>query len=347
MKSHLSTLFRCGAALAALAFVTAAARAEDGDATTTRLTFSDTTKPGTLKASLPWADVHVTGIDGDEVIVTSSLGEKGKEEARPDGLRRLDEEVSFELTERDNVATLRIAGDNPWAAHGVEFEIQVPRHTRLVLRTDAGGDTVVENVDGDIEITSMNGEVALRDIGSSAVVSTMNGEISASFKNAPQKPVSLSSMNGEIFVKLPGDTKANIRLRSHNGSILTDFPDTLLKTKSEKSSTGKGYSYSYGSTPEAAREAAQAARDAARETAREIARASREAAQAVRESARALEREEGTLAPVAPLPPTTPLPAIAPLPPFGGKSIVGTLNGGGIDISLATMNGTITLRQTK
>ena len=30
-----------------------------------------------------------------------------------------------------------------------------------------------------------------------------------------------------------------------------------------------------------------------------------------------------------------------------GKVITGTLNGGGIDISLATMNGTITVRQSE
>ena len=32
---------------------------------------------------------------------------------------------------------------------------------------------------------------------------------------------------------------------------------------------------------------------------------------------------------------------------FGGKSIVGTLNGGGVDIKLTSMNGTITIRDTK
>jgi hypothetical protein len=35
------------------------------------------------------------------------------------------------------------------------------------------------------------------------------------------------------------------------------------------------------------------------------------------------------------------------MPNFGGKSIVGTLNGGGVDIKLTSMNGTITLRESK
>jgi hypothetical protein len=41
------------------------------------------------------------------------------------------------------------------------------------------------------------------------------------------------------------------------------------------------------------------------------------------------------------------VPPIPPLPNFGGKSIVGTLNDGGVDIKLTSMNGAITLRQGK
>lgn len=44
-------------------------------------------------------------------------------------------------------------------------------------------------------------------------------------------------------------------------------------------------------------------------------------------------------APRAPRPPR--------MPSFGGKSIVGTLNGGGVDIAITSMSGTITLRQAK
>lgn len=40
-----------------------------------------------------------------------------------------------------------------------------------------------------------------------------------------------------------------------------------------------------------------------------------------------------------------PIPPVPPVPGFGGKTIVGTLNGGGIDIKLTSMNGAITLRQ--
>ncbi len=341
MKLPLPSTLRFGLLLAALAAGATAAEtaapapavadSDSSETTTSAIKFSDASKPGTLKVYLPWADVHVIGTDAAEISVTSNLTEQGKGESRSDGLRRLDQEQSFVLTEKDNVATLRLAGDEGWGPHGTEFKISLPRRTAVVLHTELGGDISVENVDGDIEISSMNGEVTLKDIGSSAVVNTMNGEVHASFRTAPQKPVSLSSMNGEIDLRLPADTKANLRMRSHNGSLLTDFPEGALKTKIE-TRTGHG---SHAGIP---REAAQAMRDAAKESAR----AAREAAKAGREAATGkAESADVAEAPVAPIP---------PVPPegfFGGKSITGTLNGGGVDITLATMNGTITVRQLK
>jgi hypothetical protein len=117
------------------------------DGATARVKFSDPSKPGTLKLSLPWAEARVTAIDGNEVIVTSSLDEKTRRgEVDHEGFRRLDDDLTFELTEKNNVATISIAGDNAWTSNGAEFDIKVPRNTNLVLRTEAGGDINVKGV---------------------------------------------------------------------------------------------------------------------------------------------------------------------------------------------------------
>jgi hypothetical protein len=341
---------------------------DDSDGSTARVKFSDASKPGTLKLSLPWAEARVTATDGNEVIVSSSLDEKTRRgEVDHEGFRRLDDDLTFELTEKNNVATITIAGDNPWLSNGAEFNIKVPRNTNLILRTEAGGDIQVKGVEGDIDINSMNGEVTLEDIASSAVVNTMNGEVRVSFSKAPVKPVSLSSMNGEIDLRLPGDTKANLRMRTHNGSIRTNFPEGALQTKTEK--TNK--------LPADVRPDSREYREYQREMARadrERAKAEREANQAIAEAVAAANEAarsgtpvaeadgEDTPAPAAPaahaapvsvvtrvsvVAPVAPLPPMPPVPNFGGKSIVGTLNGGGIDIKLTSMNGTITLRENK
>lgn len=343
------------ALLTAVALLLPSVHAKDEDepseGSTARVQFSNPAMPGTLKFSLPWADARIIGTDGKEVVVTSSLDQKGKAEVDREGFRRLDEDVTFELVEKNNVATIVIAGDNIWSSHGAEFEIKVPRNTNLILHAQQGGDIEVEGVEGDIDINSMNGEIVLRDIASSAVVNTMNGEISAIFKRAPVKPVSLTSMNGEIDLRLPSDTKANLRMRTHNGSIRTNFPDKILQAKTEKTSrtavapSADGQPAVAGSNTERemAREQARLERDLARaqeQVEKEMVRATAEAA---RHAAQVRVNVNGEDVVVA-IPPIPPMP---PLPNFGGKSIVGTLNGGGIDIKLTSMNGTITLRETK
>src|SRR6478736_183619 len=53
---------------------------DDSAGSTSRAKFSDPSKPGTLKLSLPWAEARVTAIDGNEIIVTSTLEQKGHRE---------------------------------------------------------------------------------------------------------------------------------------------------------------------------------------------------------------------------------------------------------------------------
>jgi Sec-independent protein translocase protein TatA len=358
MKTNIPALRLIPAAILAFALTGATLRADDEGSTATAK-LSAPGKPATLRLDVPWADIHITGVDGDTVTVASTLSQKNKQPAKPGSMRRLDDEVTFELTEHDNVVTLNLAGESPWAGHDAEFKISVPRGMALELKTDMGGDLSVKNTDGDIVVESMNGDVVLDGISGSTVVKTMNGEVRVNYTKAPAKLVNITSMNGEINLRVPADTKANVRMNTHNGSIMTDFDEDVLKTKTE-SSKRSSYSYAY-SASEAGREAARAAMEtsrdairaateAAREAKREVDRAQKEAdeAQADKEAAEATATPTAALAPMAPIAPHTPR---TPRPPIatitGGKVVTGTLNGGGVDIKLSSMNGEITLRQSK
>ncbi len=363
---------------------------EDGSTVTANL--SAPGKPATLRINMPWADIHIVGVGGNTVTVQSTLNQKGAKPRREDGLRRLDDELTFELTEKNNVVTLGIAGDNPWSSHDAEFNVSVPRTMALDVKTEAGGDLTVKDIEGDIDVSNMNGEVRLEGISGSTVVSTMNGEVHAVYSKAPQKLVSITSMNGEVELRVPAETKANVRLRTHNGSILTDFDEAVLKTKTEGKSGGYSYGYS-GDAREAARAATDAAKmaiqvavDIGRDVAHQVAmdmkmadeqahlakvqaedqakadsdqaKADADEAKAEKEADEAEASAPATatagsatlVAPVAPKAPHTPRAAHAPRPPMppmtGGKTVTGTLNGGGVDIKISTMNGEITLRQT-
>jgi hypothetical protein len=335
------------AAAFALAFAVAA-RAADEAAAVVR--FSDPAKPGTLRIQVSRGDVKVVGADTAEVAVKSeahpALGTP-----RKDGLRVLTAASGFSLTEKDNVAVLDALAEGMTGAPA-DFTVTVPRGTHVVVQNSFGGDIRCRNLAGDLEISTLNGDVRIEDLAGGAVVSNMNGDITAVVRELRDgKPISFTSMNGAVVIRAPADAKANVRLRTQNGSVLTDFPETALVTKTETAPrSGSRTRVVVGETAVLPPEAREALREAGRvgaEAAREVAVAVREAALAAREGIEAARQREGAEKPRTPLPPAAPR---APRPPAvptltGGKVVTGTLNGGGPEISVATMNGDVTLRQ--
>jgi hypothetical protein len=328
----------------------------DGESKTlspTHLKFSDPARPGKLRLRVMWGDITVTGADTSEVVIVSNIKNKHQPPPRNfGGLRRLDSEITYTATENDNVITIELGGDSPDPATGATLAITTPRNTSVVVENTFGGRVDVRNIAGDADIRSLNGEISLDQIAGSALVETMNGAIHAMFVKVTEgKPLSFTSMNGDIEVRIPDDTKANVRLRTQNGAVLTDFDEKALITKTEaargrvmthirpphRSSGHSNNSEWHNEIRDAVREATQAGMEAAREALE----AAHEAAQAAREG---IAEAHGTPVPVPmPMPPMPPaLPSIS-----GGKVVSGTLNGGGPDIQIATMNGTITLRKTQ
>ena len=306
--------------------------------------------------------MRITGVKSDNGEVTVKSDAQAVTSApRKDGLRVITASSSFALSEKANVITLD-ATENWSHGQGGDFTLTVPKSTSVIITSAWGGDVTCSDLTGDVEIKGLNGEVRLNNLSGGALVETMNGEIKASILELHEgKPLSFTSMNGEVALNLPIDIKANVRLRTQNGSILTDFDDKVLVTKTEaaaytpksgrrvtvrKSSDHTTETVSNDEIRVAVREAVQAGAEAAREAAQAI----REAAQAAREGAQAA-READTNA--TPSPNVTvamgglpPMPPMAPLPPMtGGKIVSGTLNGGGPDIRIATMNGDVTLRK--
>lgn len=370
MKNRLFSSFLVAAAVMLL--LVSAARAAGPETAT--LKFSDPTKPGTLKITVSHGDIRVRGTDDTEIHVKSDA-QPITSAPRADGLRVISSSSSFTFTEKDNVALLDYGRDD-WGGSSADFTITVPRSTSVVIASNLGSDVHVIDVNGDVDVNSLNGDVVLEGLGGGASVATMNGEIKASFAQQLQanKPISFSSMNGQIVVRVPADAKANVRLRSQNGSILTDFDDTALVTKTEivKSTRSSHNSALHAPvapvpatppTPAVAPAAPGAppappapalagddkpdavvvdaeSREAMRQAAREAARASAEAGRAIAEAVRAGVQvahnamvDAGVRISMAPL--------------TGGKLVSGTLNGGGPEIIITTMNGDVTLRKLK
>jgi hypothetical protein len=230
-----------GMLLAAAAILQAQA---DSNSNSNRLTvpFSDPSRPGTVNVSVFQGGITVRASTGRDVIVTSSDVRVSNTRDQPSGkgagLRRLSQPAGLAVTEENNVMTIssgRLTG-------GSDVEVQVPARTNLKLSTVNGDQILVERIEGDIEVTAVNGSVMLTDVAGAAVVHSTNGEVKVTLRQVtPQKPMSFTSFNGDVDVTLPPNTKANLKMRTDHGEVLTDF-DVQIQQRptSATSSPGAG-----------------------------------------------------------------------------------------------------------
>jgi hypothetical protein len=340
------------------------ARADDSSSS---IAFSDPSKPGTLKIRVGHGQVSVHGADVKSITVASESAPVNSA-PRKDGMRVLSASAGYVLSEKGNVASLEYGADG-YSGAPTEFDITVPRDTSIVVSNAAHGDFTCTGVSGDVDVRAINGDVRLSEVSGGALVETLNGDITVAVKSLAQsRPLSFSSMNGRVMIRVPADAKAAIRFRTHRGVILTNFDDKALVTRTEISRRAPKKApkapphekEQAGGEPEEAGpdkvltepspEGSATAesrgdwhaemRDSIREAAVEAAEAAHEAAEALHEG---LAEARVEIAGV--LPPTTPIP---PLPPMtGGKIVSGTLNGGGVEIQAATLNGDIVLKKAE
>jgi hypothetical protein len=347
------------------------------DQSTSSISFSDPTKPGTLKIRVWQGDVVIHGSDVKEITVKSD-SEDSTPTPRKDGMRVLSTSSSYSLTEKGNVAILEYGSDG-WAAGSADFDITVPTSTSIVVANSIRGEFECDDISGDIDVRSTNGDVKLNGVSGGALVETVNGEIKVNVKSLAQaRPLSFTSMNGEVEIHAPADLKAAIRFRTHRGVILTNFDGKALVTKTEISRRTRRSDDKKSSLAPVAPVAPvapiapdpvtvlqggssdkdEAAQDAAyekdksksksdsgddwsgelRESVREAtelaADAAREAADAAREG---LEEAHIQLS-----------HSFQSFPPMtGGKTVSGTLNGGGVEIQAATLNGDIIFKKSE
>ncbi|MEO6246654.1 MAG: DUF4097 family beta strand repeat-containing protein [Opitutaceae bacterium] len=333
--------------------------AAQSESNTSTIAFSDPAKSGRLEVRLARGDVRIQGADTAAVTV-NSVAKPATSAPRKDGLRVISSAASFSLTEKDNLVVLDATADGWGVKNKPEFNLTVPRGTAVVVQNSWGGDITCAGIAGNLEINSMNGEVRLDEISGGAVVSTMNGEIRANIRELRKgSPLSFTSMNGEVVLRVPADAGATVRLRTQNGAVLTDFDETALVTKTESTArTGGSTPYGHRGLPEQVQERIRHATQVSVTAVHEAIAAVKDGFEAAKERNDALDHEAEVArgsatkdsAPVTtgkpstvPKPPRAPKPVIATI--SGGKLVTGTLNGGGAEISVSTMNGDVTLRK--
>ena len=190
-------------------------------------------KPGTLQVHLLQGAIKVTGHNGKDVLVSYSLrggNNLNTPREESEGLRRLpNNNAGLEAREENNEVTIKTS----LLTRPVDLDIKVPHDFSVELKTWDGGQIVVEDINGKLDVDNLNGGIVLRNVSGSASASTLNGNIEANFRKlTPNMPMAFSNLNGKIDVTLPATAKFNVKLKTDNGDIFTDFDMAMDKGSS-------------------------------------------------------------------------------------------------------------------
>ena len=189
---------------------------------------SDPSRPALVKASTVNGSITVHTHPGKDVIV--EVGSRLKTETAPNGMRQIMGGTSGMKVEEDgNVVRVTTSA----MSRNSDVEIWVPSRASLNLRSVNGKGINVENVEGDIDVDSVNGGVNLKDVSGTVVAHALNGRLVVSLKKVtPDKPMSFSTLNGTVDVTLPASIAANMKISNHWGKVYTDF-DMALTTETD------------------------------------------------------------------------------------------------------------------
>jgi hypothetical protein len=212
--------------------------------------FSDAVRPRLVKVSVLSGSITVRGYEGKDVVVEAKNKDGKSEDSskvpkRAQGMKRINPVGSgLSAEEENNVVTVSTG----LSEHSVDLLVQVPVNTSLKLNSVADGDTLVENVEGEIEVNSVDGDVKLNKVSGTVVAHTVDGDLTVSLlKVNPGKAMSFSSLDGDIDVTFPADFKASVKVHTNNGEIYSDFevqPATATRAPVAKDERAKGGKFS-------------------------------------------------------------------------------------------------------
>ncbi len=189
--------------------------------------------------------VHVTGYSGKEVQVSvqKHIGADSNE-----ALAEAKRDVKLDMSQQGNYVRLYV--DGPFRNHGgvnyrgddyygyrviLDYEIQVPAATELVLKTINSGEIEVKKTTGDFEIDGLNGGIDMQEVSGSGKVRTLNGPVKVSFSKNPSKNTEFRTLNGKMDVYFQPGLNADLNFHTLNGGIYTDFDITTRPSRTTAS----------------------------------------------------------------------------------------------------------------
>ena len=178
-------------------------------------------EPAVLEVSLLSGSVRVEGYDGNEVVIEATrTGTDGKVE-EVDGMYRIpNNTLGLSVEQRGNTVEV----DGSWGSNVADVRIQVPRATSVRLDTINDGALSVSGVEGNHELSSVNGGIEALGMRGSVIASTTNGDVVVELlRVTPDTPMSFTTWNGDVEVSFPADFHATLLMKVGQGEIFSEF----------------------------------------------------------------------------------------------------------------------------
>lgn len=168
--------------------------------------------------------VRIEGYDGEEVIIYREVEKKGVDE-RALGLQgisgsglRDNTGLGISVMEKDDLTEVRLVNFN---IHD-SIRISVPRQLSVSILgglNSSHGNLSIENLNGELEVTSTWGDVKLNNVTGPMTIKTVQGDIEAKFATSVKGPVSIHSTLGFVDVALPKATQADLQMGTTMGEL--------------------------------------------------------------------------------------------------------------------------------
>ncbi len=206
----------------------------------------------TVKFENVVADLYIEGHTGNKLTVEATGLEPPPEKAA--GLKALKRTgldntgLALNIDEYDHV--IIISGGS--SEQNLSYKIGLPEKVNLVITNTWSfqeKNLEVHKMKGEIEINRQFGKVNLFDVTGPVVATVNNGELNVTFSVVNQEsPMSLISSQSDIDITLPAGSKATFSLAAGSGEIYTDLDLEKIAEEKEEIDLGdlKVYSPSEG-----------------------------------------------------------------------------------------------------
>ena len=249
MKKHIWILILIGLLTAPLAAEKyPVEKSEDIQKT---LSFQNPSQSNSLMVDNIFGSIEVEGYSGAEVQLSVHKTIKARTQ---EALERAQQEVKLDITSEGNAVEFYVDGPfrdqdgyrrenrrrNPGYQVHYDFKIKVPQRTDILLKTVTEGDIFVKNIEGNFEVSNVNGKVTIDEIAGAGSAHTVNGGVKVMFRRNPGEDCSFKTVNGDLDVFFVDSLSADFRLKTLHGDMLSDFPVKYLPVTAGKAEKENG-----------------------------------------------------------------------------------------------------------